>query len=165
MADRKPADALDEERGRALDRTIAFSDGASSHRDDVPLVLNLPGSRMSQDRITATGCSTLQKNDDGGLWLSFALSFLIVAKLWTVHHRLSLLLRRIDPRFIVLNLFFLACVVVLPFPTELLGNYGDTSTAAVLYAATMIAAGLGRSGAQAMDPPGPRAPLRPECHR
>lgn len=139
VADQKPGDALGEERGRALDRAIAFSDGVFAIAITL-LVLNFRVPNVSGHSINQKLLDALK--DDGGLWLSFALSFLIVARLWMVHHRLSLLLRRIDSRFIVLNLLFLACVVVLPFPTELLGNYGDTITATVLYAAAMTAAGL-----------------------
>ena len=159
MAAQTPADALGEERGRALSRVIAFSDGVFAIAITL-LVLNFRVPDVSGPNLNHKLLDALY--DDWGLWLSYGLSFLIIAKFWTVHHRLSLLLRRIDSRFIALNLVFLACVVVLPFPTELLGTYGDTITATVLYAAAMTLAGLA-SGA--LWEHARRATLRRQGHR
>ena len=53
------------------------------------------------------------------------------------HHRLSVLLRHVDTRFIALNLVFLAFVVFLPFPAEIVGLYGGTTTAAVFEEVTV----------------------------
>jgi len=133
-----PADAAEIEQGRGLDRVIAFSDGVFAIAITL-LVLNfkLPevsGPDIDQqlfDAIAADWC----------LWFSFALSFAIIARFWVVHHRLSMLLRRIDTAFLVLNLVLLAFVVVLPYPTEILGEYGN-ATAVAVYAATMALAGF-----------------------
>jgi uncharacterized membrane protein len=40
-----------------------------------------------------------------------------------------------------INLAVLAFVALLPFPTEVLGKYGDTRLATVLYAGTLVAVG------------------------
>jgi len=55
------------------------------------------------------------------------------------------LMRRSDPVVLELNLVVLALVALVPYPTELLGRYGETTTAAVAYAATVAAAGLANS--------------------
>jgi uncharacterized membrane protein len=133
-----PADAAEIEQGRGLDRVIAFSDGVFAIAITL-LVLNfkLPevsGPDLDQQLFDAIA-------DDWGLWISFALSFAIIARFWVVHHRLSMLLRKIDTTFLVLNLVLLAFVVVLPYPTEILGEYG-TQTAVAVYAAAMALTGL-----------------------
>jgi uncharacterized membrane protein len=138
MADATPEDAREIEQGRGLDRVIAFSDGVFAIAITL-LVLNfkLPdvhGADIDHKLFEAI-------YGDWGLWLSYALSFFIIARFWITHHRLSLLLRRIDQRFIVLNLVLLALVVTLPYPTEVLGEYNER-TSTVFYALAMTLAGL-----------------------
>jgi uncharacterized membrane protein len=42
-----------------------------------------------------------------------------------------------DRPLIVLNLAYLSLIVLVPFPTELLGDYGDETDAVILYAAVI----------------------------
>jgi uncharacterized membrane protein len=138
MADATPDDAREIEQGRGLDRMIAFSDGVFAIAITL-LVLNFKLPHVTGGDIDRKLRQALY--DDWGLWLSYALSFFIIARFWIAHHRLSLLLRRIDQRFIVLNLVLLSLVVVLPYPTEVLGEYNER-TATVFYALAMAAAGV-----------------------
>jgi TMEM175 potassium channel family protein len=137
-ADATPDDAREIEQGRGLDRVIAFSDGVFAIAITL-LVLNFKLPEVSGGDLDRKLFDAVA--DDWGLWFSYALSFAIIARFWVVHHRLSMLLRRIDPRFLVLNLVLLAFVVVLPYPTEILGEYGN-STAVAIYAATMALTGF-----------------------
>jgi uncharacterized membrane protein len=138
VADATPEDARQIEEGRGLDRVIAFSDGVFAIAITL-LVLNfklpdLSGPDLDDELFHAI-------SDDWGLWFSFALSFAIIARFWVAHHRLSMLLRRIDHHFLVLNLVLLAFIVVLPYPTEILGEYGNP-TAVAVYATAMTLTGL-----------------------
>lgn len=105
------------------------------------------------------------------LWpqfISFAISFLVVALFWTSHHRTFGLIRRFDYRLIWLNLLLLFGIVFLPFPTAMLGKYGDTRYAAIFYAATVGAIGLvwtliwlyASRGRRLLDPHVPAADIR-----
>ena len=132
------AEAELDERGRALDRVINFSDGVFAIAITL-LVLNfkLPhvgGRNVNRKLLDALG-------HDTGLLFGFAISFFVIARYWMSHHRLSVLLRRVDTQFIVLNLVFLAFVVFIPFPAEVLGTYSATTTAVVFYAGTMVLTG------------------------
>ena len=132
------AEAELDERGRALDRVINFSDGVFAIAITL-LVLNfkLPhvgGRSVNRKLLDALG-------HDTGLLFGFAISFFVIARYWMSHHRLSVLLRRVDTQFIVLNLVFLAFVVFIPFPAEVLGTYSATTTAVVFYAGTMVLTG------------------------
>jgi uncharacterized membrane protein len=133
-----PADAAEIEQGRGLDRVIAFSDGVFAIAITL-LVLNFKLPEVSGPDLDRQLFDAIA--DDWGLWFSFALSFAIIARFWVVHHRLSMLLRTIDTTFLVLNLVLLAFVVVLPYPTEILGEYGN-KTAVAVYAAAMALTGL-----------------------
>jgi uncharacterized membrane protein len=132
------AEAELDERGRALDRVINFSDGVFAIAITL-LVLNfkLPhvgGRSVNRKLLDALG-------HDTGLLFGFAISFFVIARYWMSHHRLSVLLRRVDTQFIVLNLVFLAFIVFIPFPAEVLGTYSATTTAVVFYAGTMVLTG------------------------
>lgn len=127
-----------EEHGRGRDRALAFSDGVFAIAITL-LVLSLRAPHLSGPHLDSQLRHALQK--DGDVLLGFAISFFVIARFWLIHHRMSLLLRRVDGRFLVINLVFLASIVFLPFPTEVLGLYGGTTTAVVFYAATMVCVG------------------------
>jgi uncharacterized membrane protein len=128
-----------DERGRGLDRVVNFSDAVFAIAITL-LVLqfrvpHLTGHDINHRLLDALG-------HEGGLLAGFVLSFFVVARYWMSHHRLSILLHRVDTPFIVLNLVFLGFIVFVPFPTEVLGAYGATTTAVVFYAGTMVTTGL-----------------------
>jgi len=124
-----------EESGRGRDRALAFSDGVFAIAITL-LVLNLKTPHVSGPN---TGGKLLDAlGNERGVLIGFAISFYVIARFWLTHHRLSLRLRRVDGRFLVTNLLLLAFIVFLPFPTELLGLYGGTTAAVVLYAGTMV---------------------------
>jgi TMEM175 potassium channel family protein len=87
-------------------------------------------------------------NTTNDLWLAlkhllpsvfaFLLSFVIIFITWVNHHAVFKLIHKSSPAFIYANGFLLLTVVVIPFPTALLGEYLFTNHAApavVLYAA------------------------------
>jgi uncharacterized membrane protein len=81
----------------------------------------------------------------GSLWpryLSFAVSFIVIGMYWLGHHRMFRLINRFNDRLVQLNLIFLLFVVVIPFPTTVLGAYGDTQAAIVLYAGNLALTGI-----------------------
>jgi uncharacterized membrane protein len=74
--------------------------------------------------------------------LAYALSFFVIGRYWLAHHRMFKLIRRIDARFIELNLLALGFIALLPFPTEVFGNYPSDRPAFIVYAAGVTATGL-----------------------
>lgn len=99
-------------------RIVAFSDGVFSIAITL-LVLNLG----------------IEKGLSGGavdeaLWglredlLAFAISFAVIGRFWVVHHRFFGEVEAFDGRLIVLNLLYLAWIVLIPFSSEVLGEYG-----------------------------------------
>ncbi|MDX3661063.1 TMEM175 family protein [Streptomyces sp. ID05-26A] len=55
---------------------------------------------------------------------SFLLSFVVIAHLWFTHHRLFENVKQYSGPLVVLNMAWLLTIVVLPFPTELVGRPG-----------------------------------------
>ena len=73
-------------------------------------------------------------------YLSYAISFLAIASYWTSHQRIFRYIVRADSRLVWLNILLLLCIAFQPFPTSVLGEYGDR-TAVMFYAATLFATG------------------------
>ncbi|GAA0222157.1 TMEM175 family protein [Cryptosporangium japonicum] len=73
---------------------------------------------------------------------SFALSFFVIWRIWTVHHRLFDRVDSIDTRIVRINSLWLLCVVVLPFPAEMVGAYGDDRLVISLYIGVLFVSSL-----------------------
>ncbi len=73
---------------------------------------------------------------------AYFLSFAVIGRFWISHHDMFSMLHDFDRRLIVLNLVYLSLIVLIPFPTELLGDFGDRTDAVVLYAAVVGTAAL-----------------------
>jgi uncharacterized membrane protein len=131
----------DEESGRSLERLVAFSDGVFAIAMTL-LVLNLavPTLSGSAEKVDEELWQTLQ--DQWPELLSYALSFAVIGRYWLVHHRVFRLVRRADTALMALNLLLLAFIALVPWPTEMLGRYGDTTTAVVAYSVTMVCVGV-----------------------
>ncbi|TVR58047.1 MAG: DUF1211 domain-containing protein [Gemmatimonadales bacterium] len=69
----------------------------------------------------------------------FALSFLLVANLWWVHHRFFALLGELESGLIVANLMILGLVALVPFPTSLVGRHPTVPAAVVPFIAVFLA--------------------------
>lgn len=75
-------------------------------------------------------------------FLSYLVSFLVIGSVWMSHHRFFGALRGVSPRLMWMNLWLLLFVSCLPFPTAVLGAYGNLAVAEDLYAAALAAEGL-----------------------
>ena len=73
---------------------------------------------------------------------AFALSFAIISFYWIAHWRRFKLIERADATLAYLNLIQLAFIALIPFPTAVIGEHGDTAIATVVYAGTLSAAGV-----------------------
>lgn len=77
---------------------------------------------------------------------AFVLSFVIILITWVNHHKALKLGNKSSDSFIYANGFLLLTVVIMPFPTSLLGEYILTDHAApavILYESTMALQSLG----------------------
>jgi uncharacterized membrane protein len=113
-----------------FNRIVAFSDGVFAIAMTL-LVLGL---------TIPSGVSDLTRAllDDQGDFLAYAISFAVLARYWLAHHRFFSALERFDRRLMTLNLFYLAWIALVPFSSQVLGDYGDKTDAVVLYAINMI---------------------------
>ncbi len=79
------------------------------------------------------------------LWphlFSYLLTFAVIGLHWIGHHMIFSRIARYDMRLVAINLAFLCFIALLPFPTELLGEYGDQAISVVIYALNLTILGL-----------------------
>jgi uncharacterized membrane protein len=73
---------------------------------------------------------------------AYFLSFAVIGRFWITHHRAFGMLHDFDRRLLALNLLYLSLIVLIPFASELLGDYGDVTAAVVVYATVVGSAAL-----------------------
>ncbi len=122
--------------GLGTNRLEAFSDGVFAVAITL-LVLNLQVPQL------VAGSELVSRL--GALWpklLSYALSFVLVGIYWVAHHNTFHYIKRSDRNLLWLNILLLMCMVFLPFPTALLGQYPEQRVAIIIYAGTLVITGL-----------------------
>ncbi|HEY1591581.1 MAG TPA: TMEM175 family protein [Solirubrobacteraceae bacterium] len=125
-------ETLDE---RAFDyaRTVALSDGVFAIALTL-LVLNITVPELAKSDHGELGKRLIEHRQE---FVSYAISFAVVSVFWVRHHVFFRRVSRIDARLAVINLGYLAFIAFVPYPTRLVGIYGDEPAAVVLYAATL----------------------------
>jgi uncharacterized membrane protein len=123
----------------AVERLVFFSDAVFAIAITllvldlrVPDVLATAGDQGLLDALAALGPSIF----------AFLLSFTVIAAFWIGHFRTFRAVVRVDNRLVVLNLGFLGCVALLPFPTSIVAHHGDLPSAAIAYAVFQIVTSL-----------------------
>ncbi|WP_371403992.1 TMEM175 family protein [Kribbella sp. NBC_00662] len=76
---------------------------------------------------------------------TFLLSFVVIANFWLGHHRLFEHVRVYNTAMIRLNLLWLLTIVVLPFPTEIIGAFPSGRFTAGFYTGTILALSICQS--------------------
>ena len=74
--------------------------------------------------------------------LSYVISFVLLGVFWIGHHGYLHFLKRTDRWFLWINLLFLMFIVLVPFSTDLLGDYPTHRLAVMVFGCNIIAIGL-----------------------
>ncbi|HLZ71470.1 MAG TPA: TMEM175 family protein [Dehalococcoidia bacterium] len=114
-------------------RLLQLSDGVFA----VAMTLLVFGLTPPDPRSTPPDRLVQAVRDQWPHFLSYTLSFVVIGSLWITHHRIFRYLKSHDGPLIWLNLLVLLCVALLPYPTEVMGEYGSRSFPVGLYAASM----------------------------
>lgn len=134
MAEAVPPRFPDAREG-LLGRLTAFSDGVLAIAITL-LVLNIEVPRPEEGESLREALLDLAPTA-----FAWVLSFAVIGLFWTVHHRVLSYLRRADMTIVWVNFTFLGAVSLLPFTSDLMGQYGGESVAVALYALN-VAAGI-----------------------
>ncbi|MCD2195519.1 TMEM175 family protein [Actinomycetospora endophytica] len=130
-----PSGAKPEDRLPRAERMVAFTDAAVAIALTLlvlPLVelvpeavhANEPASSVVTHNLVAIG--------------SFLLSFVVIARFWTVHHRLFGFSVRLTPGLVRLNLLWVLTIAVLPFPTEMISSFESDHFAPPFYLSVLL---------------------------
>ena len=118
----------------SLDRVQAFSDGIFAIAITI-LILPLTDVQVRDGQVLEDLLAL------GHQFLALVVSFAVIGGFWILHHDDLTALTGASRRLLVANLVFLFFVVMLPFPTALLGD-GDSVAATIIYAGSIMGTAL-----------------------
>lgn len=93
----------------------------------VQLTIEKPADDSARAMFDAIGA-------EQGAWIGFVVAFIVLARYWVANHSLFSRLRAIDTRVIVLQMIYLFLIVLLPFSTRIVGDYGNNPGSVVVLA-------------------------------
>jgi uncharacterized membrane protein len=128
----------DEERAghkANLDRLLALSDGVFAVAITL-LVLDI----KVPERVSGHLLVALLQNMPSVQ--SYIISFAVIGIYWNAHRGILHSVQRFDGALAALNLLFLFFIAFLPVPTAILGQYGNSLTATIIYALSMDLVGI-----------------------
>ena len=79
---------------------------------------------------------------EGSQILAFGISFYVIGRYWLVHHALFEGVHGYDRRLLTTNLWFLAAIAFLPFPTSVVARWGSDAGAEIFYALSLAGVGV-----------------------
>jgi uncharacterized membrane protein len=123
-----------DEAGVEFSRIVAFSDGVFA----IAITLLVLGLLIPEGQSELT---QVLLNQDADL-IAYGISFAVIGRLWISHHRFFATLERFDAALMGLNLLYLAFLVLVPFTSQVLGDYGSETAAVVLYAFNLACVSL-----------------------
>lgn len=121
----------DSELGMTTRRIESLADGIFSIAMTL-LVLNLALPEMGDDLTPATELHDLLFGQTHEFF-NYALSFILLAIFWSVHHQQFHFIKRTDHTHLWINICSLMFVALVPFSTSLTGDYPDETTAKLFF--------------------------------
>ncbi len=121
-----------------LDRVLAISDGVFAFAVTL-LALSLIAPALSNGAHQNELTTDLM--DMGPTFISYFVSFFVIASWWRGHNRVFAHIKRCNSTLISLNFYFLLCITIIPFLTNLIIQYGNFELATILFAAMQVVTG------------------------
>ena len=119
---------------RDVDRLLAFSDAVYAIAITL-LVLSIDIPDVSDKNLGPALRDVVPQ------LVAYALSFVVIGRYWIAHHAMFRSLRRVDGTLLWVNLALLGFIALLPAPTQVLAEYGDTALGTIVYAVALVAVG------------------------
>lgn len=121
-----------------LERLTFFSDAVFAIAMTLLVIeVRLPELHAVTERSLAQGLVDLLPN-----YIGFIISFLVIGRFWTGHHRLMAMIDAADPALVRANLLLLMAIAFMPFPTAVLSDYSLMRVAIGFYTAYLMLVGL-----------------------
>jgi len=91
----------------------------------------------NQAEVTASAWSAVNEN-----WhelIGWVVSFIVLARMWAIHHDTFSSLKRVSSQTILINFIFLATISLIPFAAKFVGFYEFSGPSATIVFSTMLA--------------------------
>jgi uncharacterized membrane protein len=121
-----------EEHEVEFSRIVAFSDGVFS----IAITLLILNVSIKAKDVASDGLWQALWDQRENL-LAYAISFAVIGRFWLVHHRFFGEVTAFDNRLIGLNMLYLGWIVLIPFSSQLLGDYGGQTPSVIVYAVNL----------------------------
>jgi uncharacterized membrane protein len=121
-----------------FERVLAFSDGVFA------IIITLMVLTLSVPVLIGSSAGPYLSEGliaERTAFLGYFISFCVIGMWWTIHHRHFQYLADFNLQLIWLNLFFLLCITLIPFLTNLIVVYNESVLAVSLYALFQALAG------------------------
>lgn len=102
------------------------------------LVLTLTLPDMTQTKLSLSQLLVAQWPK----FFNYALSFLLLAVFWIVHHQQFHFIRRTNRSHLWINIGILMFVALMPFSTDVAGDYGHQTLAQLMFSGNLLVLGL-----------------------
>lgn len=112
------------------DRLVSFSDGIFAIAVTL-LAFNLKIPEMNPSNVHAQLPGQIKLMVPH--FVTYLISFLLVAIYWTIHHRMIERIAHVDSTFVWLNIGYLLVISFMPFAAGLLGTYPHESICEIIY--------------------------------
>jgi uncharacterized membrane protein len=122
-----------EENEIEFSRIVAFSDGVFS----IAITLLVLGITIEKGIPRDELAHALWEEREA--LLAYAISFAVIGRFWLVHHSFFSQVKAFDSGLIGLNMLYLGFLVLIPFSSQVLGDYGGQLPAVVVYSANLAA--------------------------
>jgi uncharacterized membrane protein len=120
----------------SLDRFLTFIDAIVAI---AVTLLILPLVELTSDVTSKTPFDDLALSEEAqAKYASFIVSFLVIFRLWRVHHRLMEPIEAYDPVVLGATTAWALTIVLLPYPTALIALYGSEPKAMGFYMVTLF---------------------------
>lgn len=128
MAEEREVDLPQLERGGDLSRIFAFTDGVYAIAITLlVLQIDVPAG------ITGDGSLWSGIREEGPDLLAFAISFAVIGMNWVGAHRFMRTVKEYDRGLMLLTLLSLFFIVLIPFTSQLMGEYADQADLSVVF--------------------------------
>lgn len=120
--DDQPAAGPPDDEGFDRARALALSDGIFAFALTL-LVLSISVPVLTDASTNGDLAEAL--SDRSGEIISWLISFVVIGMFWIRHNAFLRRVVRVNRAFLLVNLVFLALIAFIPYPTEVLGRYGN----------------------------------------
>jgi TMEM175 potassium channel family protein len=127
------------EQKRSSERLVFFTDAVVA----IALtLLVLPLTDLVPELVAEHGSAVEAVTGNWSKIVSFLLSFVVIGRFWSVHHRIFEHVRAYSTALVRVNFCWLLTIALLPFPTELIGAYRSERFTVLFYLGTLLASSL-----------------------